>query len=389
MLDRLSGVAGLESLASRARDLFTDRFGASPQVVSAAPGRVNLIGEHTDYNQGFVLPAAIDRHVAVAASRSGSESEVWSEGFEAPALFSVGREQGMAGWARFPSGMAWTLARAGLAVSSDIQAATASDLPAGAGLGSSAAIELAFAVVWNELDGLGLGNKELALLAQRCEHEFIGVMCGAMDQLASALGRRGQAMLLDTRSLTTEYKPIPEGLKIVLCDTGRGRSLGSTAYNERLAECEAICRDLQVQSLRDVTVGRLDGTYGDRNSVKYRRARHVLTENQRCAMFSEALDRSDHGAIGRLMEESHSSLRDDYEVSCAELDAMAESARLAPGCIGARMTGAGFGGACIALVEAGRADEFASLAGAGYRERTAGLEPAFLACIAADGARLI
>ncbi|MCH7945940.1 MAG: galactokinase, partial [Armatimonadetes bacterium] len=158
-------MAGLESVASRARDLFSERFGAAPQVVSVAPGRVNLIGEHTDYNQGFVLPAAIDRHVVVAASRSGSPSEVWSEGFEAPALFSVDREQGMAGWTRFPSGMAWTLARAGEAVSSDIQAVAASDLPARSGLGSSAAIELAFAAVWNELDGLGLGGKELALLA--------------------------------------------------------------------------------------------------------------------------------------------------------------------------------------------------------------------------------
>ena len=382
-------MAGLKSLASRANDLFSERFGAAPKVVSAAPGRVNLIGEHTDYNQGIVLPAAIDRHVAVAASRSGSESEVWSDGFEEAALFSVNQEQEMAGWTRFPSGMAWTLARAGMAVSSEIQAVATSDLPAGSGLGSSAAIELAFGALWNELDGLGLSGKELALLAQRCEHEFIGVMCGAMDQLASALGRRGQAMLLDTRSLTAEYKPIPEGLRIVLCDTGTRRLLGSTAYNERLAECEAACRDLKVQSLRDATLDRLHGTYEDRNSVKYRRAKHVLTENQRCVKFSEALDRSDYGAIGRLMEDSHSSLRDDYEVSCAELDAMAESAMLAPGCIGARMTGAGFGGSCIALVEAGQAEEFALGAGAGYRDRTDGFDPAFLVCTAEDGARLI
>ncbi|MCH8978955.1 MAG: galactokinase [Armatimonadetes bacterium] len=382
-------MAGLESLVSRARGLFSERFGGSPEVVSVAPGRVNLIGEHTDYNEGFVFPAAIDRHVVVAARRADSASEVWSEGFKEAARFSVGEEREMAGWARFPCGVAWTLVRAGFEVRSEIEAVVASDLPVGSGLGSSAAIELAFAGLWNELDGLGLGGKELALLAQRCEHEFIGVKCGVMDQLASSLGRQGQAMLLDSRSLEVEYKPIPKGINIVLCDTGKGRSLGSTAYNERLAECQAVCRDLQVQSLRDATLDRLRGTYEDRSSVKYRRARHVLTENQRCVMFSEALDRSNYGAIGRLMEESHSSLRDDYEVSCAELDAMAESARLAPGCIGARMTGAGFGGACIALVEAGKAEEFASAAGAGYRKRTDGFEPAFLTCTAADGARLI
>ena len=350
---------------------------------------MNLIGEHTDYNEGFVFPAAIDRHVVVAASRSSSASEVWSDGFEEPARFTVGHEQGMEGWARFPSGMAWTLVRAGFKVGSEIRAVVTSDLPVGSGLSSSAAIELGFALAWNELDGLGIGGKELALLAQKCEHAFIGVKCGVMDQIASALGRAGHAMLLDTRSLDAEYKPVPEGLRIVICDTGKGRLLGSTAYNERVGECQAVCRDLQVQSLRDVTMDRLDGTYQDRDSVKYRRARHVVTENRRCMMYAEALDQEDYATIGRLMRESHFSLRDDYEVSCAELDAMAESARLAPGCIGARMTGAGFGGSCVALVEAGQVERFATVAGDAYRDQTDGYEPEFLVCIAADGVRLI
>ncbi len=381
-------VADLEKLKESAASLFQERFGEAPALFAYAPGRVNLIGEHTDYNEGFVFPAAIDRHIVVAASWSPDASKVWSEAYGSPAVFKSGQESPMHDWARFPAGCAWTLARAGHTVS-DINAAVVSDLPTGAGVSSSAAMELAFLTLWNRLDLLGLESKELALLGQRCEHEFVGVHCGVMDQMASALGRRGCAMLLDTRSLRVEYQPIPDGLEIVLCDTNKARSLDVSAYNQRRAECEQAARELGVDSLRDATLVLLDGTYPQGTGVSYLRARHVLTENERCVRFAKALAEGDLAEIGRLMKASHESLRDDYEVSCAELDWMAEAAWAADGCVGARMTGAGFGGACVALVESDRLDGFLGDAEKGYRERSNGLEPRFLTCQTAEGARTL
>lgn len=357
--------------------------------MASAPGRINLIGEHTDYNDGYVFPAAIDRRIVVAASPCAGTSMVWSEGYVEPAQFSVSQETTMEGWARFPSGMAWTLLRAGQRVETDVEAVVVSDLPTGAGVSSSAAMELAFGVLWNELDGLYQTPTELALLGQMCEHEFIGVKCGVMDQMAIALGKDGQALLLDTRSLEGVWYPVPSDLAIVLCDTGKERTLAGSAYNERRAQCENACEEIGVSSLRDATFEALNGTYRQGAGVEQKRARHVLTENQRCLAFAEALEAIDHQTIGRLMQESHVSLRDDYEVSCEELDAMAEAAWKAPGCVGARMTGAGFGGACVALVEKDRKDAFIEAAEAGFRYKIDGYEPSFLTCRASSGASVL
>ncbi len=387
-MDKLAFVDRLEALKNKAIDLFRGRFGDDPALTVAAPGRVNLIGEHTDYNDGFVFPVAIDRWVVLAVSQSPDASKVWSEGYVAPAVFDAGEESPTTDWARFPSGCAWILRRHGHEVL-NINGAVVSDLPTGAGVSSSAALELAFLTAWNSLEELGHDPETLALFGQQCEHEFVGVKCGIMDQLASALGRVGHALLIDTKTLEVSPTPIAPGLQIVLCDTNHPRSLGVTAYNERRRECEEAARDLGVSCLRDATLGDLDGTYPDGGGVKGRRARHVITENERCVHFAKALAADDRSAMGALMRASHESLRDDYEVSCQELDWMAESAWKSAGCVGARMTGAGFGGACVALVESDRLDAFVRDAGKGYVERSNGLEPTFLACRAVDGAGTI
>ena len=378
----------LAGLVERARALFRARFGGEPLLFTAAPGRVNLIGEHTDYNEGFVFPAAIDRHVVVAASPAPDASKVWSESYQEPAVFDAARESPMHGWARFPSGAAWTLARSGHPPT-NLNAAVVSDLPRGAGVSSSAAMELAFLTLWNALDGFRIDPMGLAVLGQRTEHEFVGVQCGLMDQMASALGRAGCGMLIDTRSMEVSYRAIPPTLQIVICGTNKQRSLDVSAYNQRRRECEEAARDMGVSSLRDATLSMLDGTFPGVRTVKAKRARHVLKENERCVQFAEALEKGDFERIGGLMKASHESLRDDYEVSCHELDWMAESAWTAQGCVGARMTGAGFGGSCVALVEAGKVRGFFQETERAYMGRSGGLEPTFFACIATDGAHRI
>ena len=378
----------IEDLVARASAGFRDRFGEEPETLACAPGRINLIGEHTDYNDGYVFPMAIDRHIVVAASSSPDATKVWSESYEEPSVFDTAVVRAGHGWGRFPSGCAWVLGDHGHATD-NLNAFVASDLPTGAGVSSSAALELAFLTLWNVRGGLGLTPLELAKLGQECEHRFIGVKCGLMDQMASALGREGHAMLIDTRSNRVEYVPLPWGLTIVLCDTGKPRSLDTSAYNQRRTECEEAARLLGVKSLRDVTPEHLEGTFPQGGGVVYSRARHVVVENQRCVQFASALKDGDLAKLGQLMQASHASLRDDYEVSCPELDAMAEACWESRGCVGARMTGAGFGGACVSLVESERLDAFLGDAEKGYRDRTNGPEPSFLPCQAAQGARVL
>lgn len=366
------------------------RYGVSPSVIASAPGRVNLIGEHTDYNEGYVFPAAIDRRTWVAARVVDGPSRVTSEQLGDAEPFEAARKERerIQDWARYAAGMAWALHQARPDdPPPNIEALVMSDLPLASGLSSSAALEMAFAVAWNELAELGLSNRELALHAQRCENEYVGVRCGIMDQMASAMGLAGHAMLIDTRTLDLQYVA-PENLTIVVCGTGRPRGLSDSAYNQRRAECDAAARVLDVPCLRDVTLEDLQSSRARMDDVLYRRAHHVVTENQRCVDFSIALRAGEVDEMFRLMRQSHESLRHDYEVSCPELDAMAAAAWAAPGCIGARMTGAGFGGSCVALVEAGRAVEFCADAEERYRNQMPGLQPEFLVCQADNGAGL-
>ena len=369
-------------------EAFRHRYEADPEIVCVAPGRVNLIGEHTDYNEGFVFPAAIDRHVVIAARRAtGDGSSIFSLERKGIGQFHVNFvAPGQAldrRWWDYLAGMAWALRDETRQKLPDIDAIVHSTVPIGSGVSSSAALEMACGVMWNELAGIGLSPRELAKLGQRCENQFIGINSGIMDQMASAMGRAGHALFIDTRSLDVQYAPLPKGLAIVLCDTKKPRSLTASAYNERRRQCEAGAAAMSLASLRDATLAALEAA--DLDSVTFRRCRHVVTENARCIEFKAALKMGDREAIGRLMRASHESLRDDYEVSCPELDAMAEAAWGAPGCVGARMTGAGFGGACVALVAKRAVEEFTSATLAAY-DRETNLSGEALTCNVADGA---
>ncbi len=369
-------------------ELFVERFAQMPTLVAAAPGRINLIGEHTDYNGGFVFPAAIDLGMLVAALPTQGPSEMYSKqtGEGAPFRANTVEKDECKSWSRYPAGMAWALREIGPL--DDLLAVVDSDIPLGSGVSSSAALEMAFGVLWNHHCGLGIQPKELALLGQKCENGFVGVQSGIMDQMACAMGRAGCAMFLDTRSLEIRYAPIPDELSIVLCDTGKPRALTDSAYNERRSQCEEASCILGVPMLRDATLEMLEQSSAQMSDVIYRRARHVITENARCLAFAGALERADFAELGRLMRQSHESLRDDYEVSCKELDAMSEAAWNSPGCVGARMTGAGFGGACVALARKESINEFCESMLAGYRAAT-GLVGEASACRAADGARIV
>jgi galactokinase len=370
------------------RELFESRFGFEPEIVGFGPGRINLIGEHTDYNDGFVFPGAIDRVTWIAAGKTDGPTELFSEQIGPGESFDAATVSpgGVKGWAMYPAGMAWALREAGKVP--NVKAVVTSSVPSSGGVSSSAALEMAFGVVWNRMAELGLSNSQLALLGQRCENKFVGVNSGIMDQMASAMGREGHAMFLDTRSLEIEYAPIPSGVKVVLCDTNKPRALTDSAYNERRSQCEEASRIMGVSKLRDATEVMLEAHRSEMSDVIYRRARHVITEDDRCVAFKQALKDGDLAEVGRLIHASHVSLRDDYEVSCRELDIMAETAGGAPGCIGARMMGAGFGGSCIALVREAELNAFIEDALTSYKSR-AGINGDAFFCSISSGAQVV
>jgi galactokinase len=369
---------------------FRERAGRDPDGVWAAPGRVNLIGEHTDYNDGFVLPVAIDRLVLAAAGRrDDGRLRLWSLQSEPPAdlaLAEVGPGK-VDGWSAYPAGVAWALGRAGVAVGG-ADLVVDGDVPAGAGLSSSAALECATATALADLEGAGLDRVALAGLARRAENEVVGVPSGAMDQMVSMLGRAGHALFLDTRSLDTEQVPLPleaAGLRLVVIDTRAGHRLVDGAYAHRRAACEAAAATLGVPALRDATIAQVEAAADALGEEGLRRARHVVTENARVLEAVRLLRAGELERLGPLLAASHASLRDDYEVSSPELDTAVEAA-VAAGAVGARMTGAGFGGSALALAPVdlvGRVDEQvrAAFAAAGFGP------PAVDAVVPSDGAR--
>ena len=374
---------------------FTRCYGAAPELVVRAPGRVNLIGEHTDYNDGFVLPIAIDRSVLLAASvRPDRTVRLQAMDFGKQAAFSLDdiERDPHNRWSDYQRGVAIVLQERGYMLPG-LDVVFGSDVPIGAGLSSSAALEVAMAVAWQTLAGFELSRPELALLCQRAENTFVGVNCGIMDQFISALGQERSALLIDCRSLAYQLVSLPEGVAVVVMDTAKKRGLSGSAYNTRRAECEEGVRLLAahldgIRALRDVSVADFDRYAGSLPPAVQKRCRHVIGENQRVLDGIESLARGDAGAFGERMDASHRSLRDDYEVSCAELDAMVESAWEAPGVIGARMTGAGFGGCAVALVEAAQARAFRQTVASAYEERT-GLTPSLYICTAQPGASLV
>ncbi|MCX7851379.1 MAG: galactokinase [Caldilineales bacterium] len=376
------------SLLPRVTAAFAEHFGAEPDVVVRAPGRVNLIGAHTDYNDGFVLPMAIERAVWIAL-RPRSDGRVrvlaldlgeWAE-FD---LTDLRRERG---WAEYLKGVAWAWQEAGYALRG-WEGVLAGDVPRGAGLSSSAALELATARAFQVVSDFAWEPATMARLGQRAENAWVGVRCGIMDQMIAAAGRRGHALLIDCRSLETQPVPLPEGVVVVILDTATRRGLVDSAYNERRHQCEAAARHFGVPALRDVSETDLAARGHELDEVIRRRARHVITENARTLAAVTAMRAGDALTLGRLMDASHASLRDDFEVSSPALDTMVTLARAHPACLGARMTGAGFGGCAVALVKAEQADAFAAHVAAAYRAAT-GLEPNITITQAADGATIV
>lgn len=355
-------------------EVFDRRFGGPARLVAEAPGRVNLIGEHTDYNDGHVLPLAIDLTVAVAAAPQGGAIRTYSLDYDEDDCFSPGEVQPLpeGGWRNYVRGVAWALSEAGHELRG-LDLALAGDVPVGAGLSSSAALEVAAAAAIAAAGDIPLERRDLAALAQHAENGFVGVQCGLMDQLAAVFGRQGHALLIDCRSL--DIVPVPldldaHGVAIVVVDSAVRRALGDSPYNQRRQECAQAAAALGIAALRDVTPDQLERRRKDLPSALYRRARHVASEESRVIAAAEALKRGDMAALGRLLYESHESLRDDFEVSCREMDLLVEMAGKVEGVLGARLTGAGFGGCTVNLVRRDALDAFRRGVLETYRERT-------------------
>jgi len=345
------------------RALFTALAGREPDGLWSAPGRVNLIGEHTDYNDGFVLPFAIDRRTVVALGTRDDDAirvastlasdEGWTEAALAD-LDGLRAEQETGGWARYPLGIAWALGQAGadLAAVPGADIVIDSNVPTGAGLSSSAAIECAVGVALNDVWRLGLDRPALARAGQRSENDFVGAPTGILDQSASMLGKRDHAVFLDCRSLESEVVPLgfeEAGLSIVVIDTGQAHEHATGGYRERRESCERGARELGVAALRDLSVDDLERARATLDDVTFRRVRHVVTEDARVLETVRLLKTEGPRAIGDLLDASHASMRDDFEITTPQLDLAVETARSA-GALGARMTGGGFGGSAIALV---------------------------------------
>lgn len=370
----------------KASRLFAERFGAAPQWVVRAPGRVNLIGEHTDYNDGFVMPLAIDRAVWIALRpRPDRRVIVHSIDFHDAGEFVLDQwQRSEQRWLEYIKGVAWTLAEDGLALSG-WEGIVTGDVPAGAGLSSSAALEVAAARAFAVAAAIPWDAKAMAVRCQRAENRWVGMNCGIMDQMISACGRAGHAVLIDCRSLELSPAPLPGDVSVVVLDTGTRRGLVDSQYNARRADCEAACAGLGVKALRDATLDLLGDRRAALSETAFRRARHVISENERTVRAAEAMRRGDFSALGPMLGESHRSLRDDYEVSSPALNAIVDAAVVHPACLGARMTGAGFGGCAVALVRTEETADFARRTAARYRELT-GYDAVVHVCRATDGA---
>ncbi|HEU0294452.1 MAG TPA: galactokinase [Anaerolineales bacterium] len=396
----------MNNLRERVTQLFQNTFDERPEFIVRAPGRVNLLGEHVDYNDGFVLPAAIDRAVWVACSPSGSpHSTLEAADLSERVSFSsetIPAKTDLDGrplpqWAKYPVGCAWALNEAGYETPS-INAIYTSDVPVGSGLSSSAAVEMAFISTFSALSGAShqtsvvqaplLDPMTRAKLGQRAENLYVGVNCGIMDQFASACGKRDHALFLDCRSLEWQPVPLPAGVSIVVADTAVPRSLSTSAYNERRSACEEAARLLGAKSLRDVSAAEFHRSKSRLPELVARRAQHVVEEIQRTEQAVFLLKHGNTQAFGRLMNECHESLRDLYEVSCPELDIMVNLARSLDGCYGARLTGAGFGGCTVNLVAQTEAEAFANELASRYTRET-GKIPSVYICRAEEGAGMV
>lgn len=374
-------------MRSAAIDAFKNRYQEPPKFLVRAPGRVNLIGEHTDYNDGYVFPMAIDRAISIALKpRTDGRVILHSQDFPTPADFSLGHLSQSDEWSNYVIGIAWVLQELGY-YPGGWEGVLVSDIPIASGLSSSAALELAVLRAFWSINRWGWDEKLMAAAAKKMENEWLDLKSGIMDQMISACGKKGFALLLDCRDLSTQLYPLPDGVSIVVMDTSVRRGLVGSAYNERVDQCQKAAAQLNVSSLRDISPETLNNKSNQLDDLILRRARHVVTENQRALMAADAMLNGDASALGKLMVASHQSLRDDYEVSCFELDLMVEIALKQPGCLGARMTGGGFGGCAIALVNSSVIPAFIERVGLDYRNST-GLRADIFSVLPEDGANL-
>ena len=375
------------NLVDVVKESFAKQFSVEPAFIVRAPGRVNLIGEHTDYNDGFVLPMAIDRAVYIALRpRDDKRVRLYSIDFEIWGEFSLDDLQKDSGWLEYFKGVAWALQQEGLTLNG-WEGVMTSDVPRAAGLSSSAAIELATARAFHSVSSFNWDAKQMALLGQKAENKWVGVNCGIMDQLISAVGQKDHAVLMDCRSLDLEVVPIPKGAVVVVMDTNTRRGLVDSAYNERRSQCEEAAKFFGVKALRDVSLEEFEARKNELSPMTYKRAKHVISENERTTQAAQAMKQGDAVLLGKLMNESHVSLRDDFEVSSDALNIIVDCA-LEAGCYGARMTGAGFGGCGVALVNADNAEAFAKNVAESYKDKT-GNEASIYVCEATEGANQI
>jgi galactokinase len=337
---------------------FLETFGAEPDLVAAAPGRVNLIGEHIDYSDGFVLPFAIKDRTLVAARKRGDSTVRIASAQRRNKIVTVDISKvkpGLKGeWERYALGVLWALG-----VKEGVDVLIDGHVPLGAGLSSSAALECSVATAMNHLFDLGFNLEELARLTQKAENQYVGVPCGIMDQSVSLMATQGSALLLDCSDLTTKNIPFDvasSGLELLIIDTQAHHALTDGGYAERRASCESVVAKLGISSLRELSMEQLENSRGLLTETEFVRARHAVTEMKRVLECVEALSNSDFAKVGQLINQSHTSLRDDYTVSCPELDTAVEAA-LAAGALGSRMVGGGFGGSAIALIQASKTTE--------------------------------
>jgi galactokinase len=407
----------LKEFAAQVVAHYKEQYGHKPRWVAAAPGRVNLIGEHTDYNDGFVLPMAIDRYCVIAAgptvgpSDVGRSAQLYSRQIDESCTVPLGADastEGVPAWARYVQGVVAMLEPLGL-TAKPFQAVIDSTVPLGGGLSSSAALEVATATLVEGITGKSLDPKQKALACQAAEHRYAGVPCGIMDQFTSVLGQAGHLVLLDCRSQEAELIPMdaPE-ISVLVINTNVKHELASGEYAVRRAQCEAAAKALGVRALRDVDWAQLEasrpsssppldgeglgeGRQRALDPVVFRRARHIVTENGRTVQAANELRAGNWPRVGELMVASHESLRDDFEISCAELDLLVELAlKISPddGMIGSRMTGGGFGGCTVSLVHTTAADQIAAQITAEYQKQT-GIEPTVFVTRPSDGCQLL
>jgi galactokinase len=385
-------MTGTQSLASSELAARFEELFAAPAKIFRAPGRVNLIGEHTDYNDGFVMPCALGFSTRVALSgRSDRQLIIRSEDFPEQFEFNLDHlpQHGSGHWCDYILGVAVTLQNAGYPVLG-ANMLVRGEVPMGAGLSSSAAVEVASALALMSLNGTTFPMPEVARICQRAENIFVGAKVGIMDQFASCLGKAGHALMLDCRSLDFSYIPLPDSVRIVICNSMVKHEHSGGEYNRRREECDEGVKILkkwypEIKALRDVSVEQLESHAADLPPVIYKRCLHVVTEDQRVLDSASFLKKGDVKSFGKLMGESHLSMRDLYEISCPEVDTMVEVAQDLPGFSGGRMTGGGFGGCTVNLVKSEEASAFAREIAVRY-EKATGLKPDVWICSADNGA---